>query len=259
MSLLFDLTGTEAYRSGSQKARVMTERWVLGNQYCPACGCSPLTSFVNNSPVADFMCGNCGEQFELKSKRGAIGRKIADGAYRTMIERITSDTNPNFLFLSYSKTPLAVANIELVPKHFLLPQIIEQRRALASSARRAGWVGCNILMDNIPLSGRIFLVRNGRLVPRADVMQAWKKTIFLRKSDLASKSWLLSVMACLENMKQSVISLQDVYTCESELSARFPGNNNVRAKIRQQLQVLRDQGYLEFVGHGVYRLCNQPS
>jgi type II restriction enzyme len=90
-------------------------------------------------------------------------------------------------------------------------------------------------------------------------MQAWKKTIFLRKSDLASKSWLLSVMACLENMKQSVISLQDVYTCESELSARFPGNNNVRAKIRQQLQVLRDQGYLEFVGHGVYRLCNQPS
>lgn len=258
MSLLFDLEGTEAYRSGSQKARVMTERWVLGNQYCPACGSSPLSGFANNRPVADFACGSCGEQFELKSKTGVIGRKIADGAYRTMIERISSDSNPNFLFLSYSKAPLAVTDIELVPKHFFSPQVIERRNALAPSARRAGWVGCNILMESIPASGRISLIRNGCAVPKDDVLQAWQNTIFLRKSDFASKSWLLSVMACLERMRQPVVSLQDVYACESELSARFPGNNNVRAKIRQQLQLLRDQGYLEFVGRGVYRLSNQP-
>ena len=236
----------------------MTERWVLGNQYCPACGSSPLTGFANNRPVADFACGNCGEQFELKSKNGAIGRKVADGAYRTMIERITSDSSPNFLFLSYSKVPLAVTDIELVPKHFLTPKVIEQRRGLALSARRAGWIGCNILMESIPLSGRIYLIRNGDVVPKADVIEAWQKTIFLRKSNPDSRSWLLSVMACLEKMSRSVISLQDLYACENELSARFPGNNNVRAKIRQQLQVLRDQGYLEFVGRGVYRLCNQP-
>ena len=33
-----------------------------------------------------------------------------------------------------------------------------------------------------------------------------------------------------------------------------PDNRHVRDKIRQQLQVLRDHGYLEFVSRGSYRL-----
>ena len=32
-------------------------------------------------PVADLSCSYCGEIFELKSKCGNIGNKIADGAY----------------------------------------------------------------------------------------------------------------------------------------------------------------------------------
>ena len=37
-------------------------------------------------------------------------------------------------------------------------------------------------------------------------------------------------------------------------NAIYPANQNVRPKIRQQLQVLRDQGYIEFLGQGRYRL-----
>ncbi|WP_299975253.1 hypothetical protein [Devosia sp. 66-22] len=48
--------------------------------------------------------------------------------------------------------------------------------------------------------------------------------------------------------------LNDVYAFEARLSAIYPSNNNVRPKIRQQLQVLRDSGYLEFLGDGRYRL-----
>jgi type II restriction enzyme len=256
MTLSFNLDRLDTYRSASQKARVMSEGWVRSHQFCPACGAFPLNSFANNRPVADFECGACGEQFELKSKSGALGRKIADGAYRSMIDRITSDTNPNFLFLSYSKVSAAVTDIELIPKHFVSPQVIERRNPLAASARRAGWVGCNILLDSIPYSGRISVVKNGLHAPKADVIGAWKKTIFLRKADLGSKTWLLSVMACLEQMKQPMIALEDIYACEGDLGLRFPGNRNVRAKIRQQLQVLRDQGYLEFVGRGLYKLSN---
>jgi type II restriction enzyme len=47
----------------------------------------------------------------------------------------------------------------------------------------------------------------------------------------------------------------DIYAFEAELAALCPGSNNVRPKIRQQLQVLRDQGYLQFVGRGRYRLA----
>ena len=37
------------------------------------------------------------------------------------------------------------------------------------------------------------------------------------------------------------------------LQARHPQNNNIRPKIRQQLQVLRDKGVIEFLGRGLYR------
>jgi type II restriction enzyme len=37
-------------------------------------------------------------------------------------------------------------------------------------------------------------------------------------------------------------TLEAVYAQEAALSALYPGNHNVRAKIRQQLQVLRDRG-----------------
>ena len=90
------------YKSKSQKIRVMSENWVAKNIYCPCCGNLHIRSLENNKPVSDFQCDNCGEVFELKSKEGNIGRKIADGAYSTMIERITSITNPE-LMLMYGK------------------------------------------------------------------------------------------------------------------------------------------------------------
>ncbi|QYX55774.1 hypothetical protein K1T73_11855 [Roseovarius sp. SCSIO 43702] len=49
-------------------------------------------------------------------------------------------------------------------------------------------------------------------------------------------------------------TLAEIYAFEDRLSQVYPGNNNVRPKIRQQLQVLRDNGFLEFLGAGRYRL-----
>jgi len=41
---------------------------------------------------------------------------------------------------------------------------------------------------------------------------------------------------------------------EKAFVAAYPKNNNIRAKMGQQLQVLCDLGYLEFLGTGTYRL-----
>ena len=50
------------------------------------------------------------------------------------------------------------------------------------------------------------------------------------------------------------VYLADVYAHEAALAALYPGNRNVRPKIRQQLQVLRDRGWLEFTDRrGTYR------
>jgi type II restriction enzyme len=51
----------------------------------------------------------------------------------------------------------------------------------------------------------------------------------------------------------STFTLENVYSFEKELSDKHPKNRNVRPKIRQQLQLLRDLGLVEFVTPGVYR------
>jgi type II restriction enzyme len=47
--------------------------------------------------------------------------------------------------------------------------------------------------------------------------------------------------------------LQDVYAFAAHLQDLHPDNRHVLDKIRQQLQVLRDLGFVEFLGRGRYR------
>jgi type II restriction enzyme len=241
------------FESASQIARFQTEPWVEHNLFCPACGEPAFRRFPNNQPVADFFCLNCSEQFELKSQAGPFGSKVVDGAFRTMRERITSNKNPNLMLLRYDRAsgPLDVI---VIPKQFFVPAIIEERKPLAPTARRAGWVGCNILIGQVPAVGRVPLVRERRLLPKAEVLETWRRTLFLRATKIEARGWLLEVMRSVEAIGRSEFTLAEVYGSEDRLREVFPGNNNIRPKIRQQLQVLRDKGFLEFSGQGRYRL-----
>ena len=60
-------------------------------------------------------------------------------------------------------------------------------------------------------------------------------------------------MKAVEAVGRDEFTIEDVYAQEATLAALYPGNNNVRPKIRQQLQVLRDRGWLAFDGRGRYR------
>ncbi|HOX29940.1 MAG TPA: DpnI domain-containing protein [Candidatus Paceibacterota bacterium] len=255
MILSFDKQLSEKYHSQSQKIRVLTEGWVDTQIFCPNCGQIKIDRFNNNKPVADFYCSNCKEEYELKSKKDSIGSKIVDGAYRTMIERLSESNNPNFFLLNYDLDKFEVINFLVVPKHFFVPSIIEKRKPLSETARRAGWVGCNILLQNIPQSGKIFFIKNREIEPKEKVISEWKKTLFLRQEkEINAKGWLLDIMNCVERYRGKEFLLNDVYTFENELSIKHPDNKHIKDKIRQQLQVLRDNGYLEFVERGKYRL-----
>jgi type II restriction enzyme len=94
---------------------------------------------------------------------------VVDGAFRTLSERVRANNNPNLLLLNYDLKQFGVTNLFVVPKHFFVPEIIEERKPLAPTARRAGWVGCNILLSRIPASGKIFIVRDGQLQPKQSV------------------------------------------------------------------------------------------
>jgi len=234
----------------------LTEAWVDNDIFCPNCGNIAIDKYENNRPVADFYCSNCKEEYELKSKQNKIGVKIVDGAYRTMLERLTSSKNPNFFLLDYQLSSLEVTNFFVVPKHFFVPEIIEKRKPLSPTARRAGWVGCNILLKGIPQTGKIFFVKNKQVQPKEKVLAEWRKTLFLREEKEASaKGWLLDIMRSIEMIGKEEFTIDDVYYFEKELSKLHPGNRHIKDKIRQQLQVLRDKGYLDFVSRGYYRLA----
>jgi type II restriction enzyme len=242
------------YSSGSQSARSWTEAWVKTWAYCPHCGNAKISQFPNNSPVADFLCSLCNEEYELKSQKGKFGPKVADGAYKTKCERLAASNNPNLLLMNYDLKSLAVVNLFIVPKHFFVQDIIEKRRPLALTARRAGWIGSNILIGKVPEAGKIHIVRNGVVRPKDAVLEEWQKTLFLRNESLEARGWLIDVLRCIESLGKREFALDEVYEFEKHLGGLYPGNQNVRPKIRQQLQYLRDRGFIEFVSRGRYRL-----
>ncbi len=253
MKLGFEESQT-ACTSGSQSARAWTEAWMKAWGYCPHCGAAALSSFPNNQPVADFFCASCSEEFELKSKKGKFGPKLANGSFKTKCERLAASNNPNFFLMNYDLKSLAVVNLFIVPKHFFVREIVEERRPLALTARRAGWIGSNILLSRVPESGKIHIVQNGLIREKELVLAEWQKTLFLRQESLETRGWLLDVMNCVELLGKREFTLDEVYLFERHLGELYPGNQNVKPKIRQQLQYLRDRGSIDFVSRGNYRL-----
>ena len=255
MNLNFNTKLAEGYSSNSQIARILTENWVKENSYCPCCGNLPLNEFENNRPFADFYCNSCSEEFELKSKNGNLTNTITDGAYSTMIERINSNQNPNFFFLTYTKQ-WTVNDFLIIPKQFFTTDIIIKRKPLAQTARRAGWMGCNIDISNVAEAGKVFLVKNSELIDRTIVENSFKKTLFIRSQSFDSKGWILDIMLCVDSIPNDVFALEDVYKFENKLKLKYPNNNFIKDKIRQQLQVLRDKGIINFISRGNYKKIN---
>src|SRR5271168_1765959 len=217
MKLGFEETQS-SYASGSQSARAWTESWVSKQAYCPHCGNAKISSFPNNSPLADFFCTSCSEEFELKSQKGKFGAKVLDGEFNTKCERLAASNNPNLFLMNYDLKSLAVVNLFIVPKHFFVREIIEERKPLAATARRAGWIGSNILLSRVPESGKIHIVQNGIVRPKEAVLQEWQKTLFLRDASLETRGWLLDVMKCVESLGKREFALEEVYAFERHLA-----------------------------------------
>ena len=62
---------------------------------------------------------------------------------------------------------------------------------------------------------------------------------------------MLNVVRLLDKRE---FCLRDVYLRDEALRRLHPNNLHVRDKIRQQLQRLRDLGFLEFLGGGMYQV-----
>lgn len=248
MKLLLNHSLANRYKNKSQIARVLTENWVKEYAFCPNC-LSKLHKFEDNSKAKDFYCKNCHEIYELKSKEKSFGKKIVDGEYNSMIDAISSSKNPNFLFLTHEC--LHVKDFLVVPKYFLTPNLIEKRTPLSQSARRAGWTGCNILYDKIALHGKIDIIKDKVPLQKTKVMTKFQNAKNLHIKNIQKRTWIMEILNLLEKFDKTFL-LKDIYSFEKELMGIFPNNYNIKAKIRQQLQFLRDKGVIKFLERGRY-------
>jgi type II restriction enzyme len=174
-----------------------------------------------------------------------------------MKKAILQDRTPNLYVLQYDFHHWVVRTVILIPHFALTLSALECRKPLAPTARRAGWIGCNILLNRIPTDARISIVEQGITRTQADVRQAYRRLRPLQKLAVEKRGWTLDVLSAVRALGKTQFSLADVYDHADELGRLHPRNAHVRDKIRQQLQVLRDLGILEFMGAGLYRLTRR--
>ena len=167
MDLSLPTIGLEKYKSASQRARISSESWAARELYCPRCSSDSLDTLPGNTPVLDFRCPDCESGFQLKSAASAFRARLTDGAYSQMRSAIVHGRTPNLLLLHYQFNPFSVASLIFIPDFAFTLSAVECRAPLAATARRAGWIGCNILLSQIPPDARILLVKRQSSNPRS--------------------------------------------------------------------------------------------
>jgi type II restriction enzyme len=262
MNLECDAQIAAQFRSRSQQVRVATEAWFGSQSYCLACKSNQLSTSKPNAIARDFSCPLCGQSYELKSSERVEGKRIVDGAYATMLERIRAHDAPALILLRYLRGKASADSTwiidRLVAIHpvFLTDAVIEARRPLSARAKRAGWQGCNLRLDRIPPEGRIALICEGKAIDRTHTRSLYESSKRLASIDPDMRGWTATVLSIVRDIGRTHFRLSEVYAHRQKLEEAFPNNHHVEAKIRQQLQVLRNLGYLHFSSRGVYEVIS---
>jgi|SRR6267142_3722047 len=242
------------YHSPSQRARVVSEFWAGENLYCPCCDADRLHATRTNTKVLDYTCALCKSPFQLKASRSRFGKRVLDGAFTVLREAILSNNTPNLLLLHYNRERWLVQSLTFIPWFAFTLSCVERRPPLSNSAQRALYVGCNILLCNIPLDARVQMVCEGEVVNPSTVRKKFRALKPIAHLTPIQRGWTLDVLNSVRGLEKEEFTLDEVYASSGQLQALHPNNKHVTAKIRQQLQRLRDFGYLRFVSPGRYRL-----
>ena len=248
------------YKSPSQRTRVISEFWARENLYCPCCDAEKLHATRANTKALDYTCSLCSSPFELKASRSRFGKRLLDGAFTALTEAILSNRTPNLLLLHYNRERWLVESLTLIPWFAFTLSCVERRRPLSTNAQRSLYVGCNILLCNIPPDARVQMVDDGEVINPSTVRKKLRALMPIAELAPLQRGWTLDVLNVVRALRKKEFSLEDLYAHATDLQALHPKNRHVEAKIRQQLQRLRDFGYIRFLHPGHYQtVINQSS
>ena len=240
------------YKSLSQKARVVTQAWGASNLYCPNCSSEGLRRSREGERAQDFVCPQCELPFELKSQSKPIGDVLRDSGYNAMIRKIQAAETPNLFILHYTRVDWKAHSLFLIPHFIFSESAIKKCNPLSATHPRAGHVLCNIVLKNIPADARIPVVMEGVALPPAKVRARYKELLPRTKLAIGKPGWPLDVWQVVQSLGKKTFATSDLYQFERHLRELHPENLHIKDKIRQQLQVLRDRGFLSQVERGVW-------
>ena len=147
-------------------------------------------------------------------------------------------------------------------------------------------IGAGRPLNRVPVEARIAVVTESEVTPEKEVREKFKRVKPLKDISVTQRGWTLNVLNIVRRLVNSegraprdqnisdksgrrgtppseIFTPADVYAFERELEALHPDNRHVRdnpvnkkhrAGIRQQLQVLRDLGFLLHIERGIWRL-----
>jgi type II restriction enzyme len=118
-----------------------------------------------------------------------------------------------------------VRNLLLVPSFAFPPSAIIQCPPLSSTARRAGWVGCNFDLSRVPAEARIEIISTCRrrgdesqikkkserlltssptfIIPPSEVREKFKKVKPLKELSVKERDWTLDVLNIVRRVVES--------------------------------------------------------
>ncbi|MDP9110890.1 MAG: hypothetical protein M3M96_04595, partial [Candidatus Eremiobacteraeota bacterium] len=150
-SPLIDFANAEGFSSRSQVARLVLETWAELNLYCVNCDSDGLVRLGANTPVADFACASCGERYQLKGKDGRFGAIVPGAAYGVMIKSVREGNCPNYVLIEYNSRFSSVVFGWAIKGAAITEGRVVARNPLATTAKRRGWVGCNVNVAGLPV------------------------------------------------------------------------------------------------------------
>jgi type II restriction enzyme len=89
-------------------------------------------------------------------------------------------------------------------------------------------------------------------VTPAKVRQQFARLRPLKELSVKERGWTLDVLRVVQSLGRKEFKTSDMYEYVRQLEKLHPDNRHVRDKIRQQLQVLRDRGFLAQVERGMW-------
>jgi type II restriction enzyme len=160
------------------------------------------------------------------------------------------------MMLMYYSQAWRVQRLVAIHPVFLTPAVVVKRHKPHIRPKTGvKYQMCDLNLSFIPADGKIVLVQDGEVRPQQQARRLFKESLRFADVPLAKRGWAALVLSAIRKIGKTHFTLNEVYAFEKQMHGAYPQNNHVRPKIRQQLQELRDLGYIEFLDNkGEYRM-----